>query len=673
MKFRLYLFYTAVFFSFTVTQHIKAQTTPDPGLPGIYSVDSAEYDLGDLAWKPPGYPYFVEVRGSVHYPHQLEDGPFPVLFFLHGRHSTCFKTSTPSMVNQDWPCNFGYESITSFRGYDYLAKQMASHGYIVISISCNSINASDNGVADYGMEGRGELVQHHMDLWNTWNTTGGGPFDTLFIGKLDMQNVGTMGHSRGGEGVVVNALYNRSLGSPYGIKAVISLAPVDFFREVLNDVAFMNVAPYCDGDVSDLQGVHYYDDARYPGTDDNTPKHSVLMMGANHNFYNTVWTPGEYIAGTSDDWDDWIGGGDPHCGMDAPGNKRLSPDEQQSAFNAYASAFFRYYIGGEKQFTPIVNADDIIPPASSTLDSSQVFVSYQAPDSMRTDINRTLTTANEDVNTLPGDVNTNSISNYYICGNGSIESDCGISGWSNKVPHESDYNGLSQQNMEWNSATDWYENEIPAGNSDFTARKYLQFRTAVNYSDSPDGEDLDFSVELTDTAGNTSVKKISDYSHVLYDPPGEEYWDLPKVLFNTVKIPVRDFDGINLRQISSVKFIFDQSEDGSILITDLALSGGRPDKPFDTIGLPASVEDYFDSQVFVYPNPAGDHITVDLGNISLSHLTIFLSDMQGKLVMQMDKVTEQEIQLDLTGISAGMYMLHIVSDEGSGNRKIIKQ
>ncbi|MGZ4158359.1 MAG: poly(ethylene terephthalate) hydrolase family protein, partial [Bacteroidia bacterium] len=198
----------------------NAQTTPDPGLAGPYSVLSMEYDLGDLAFSDPSFPNPMEVRGSVHYPSTLSAGPFPVLMLMHGRHETTYQTSDPTNTALEWPPSAGFQSITSFQGYDYFATQMASHGYIVISISTNAINAADNSVGDYGMSARGRLMQHHLDLWNTWNTVGGSPFGTMFVGKLDMNNIGTMGHSRGGEGVVSNALYNKSLGSPYGIKAV---------------------------------------------------------------------------------------------------------------------------------------------------------------------------------------------------------------------------------------------------------------------------------------------------------------------------------------------------------------------------------------------------------------------------------------------------------------------
>src|SRR4029077_10708444 len=109
---------------------------------------------------------------------------------------------------------------------------------------------------------------------------GAAPFGAKFVGKVNLNNVGTMGHSRGGEGVIRQVLYNQSLGSPYNITAVFPLAPVDFSRPVANNVPIDVVLPYCDGDVSDLQGVHFYDDARYLVPGDLSPKHYLLVMGA---------------------------------------------------------------------------------------------------------------------------------------------------------------------------------------------------------------------------------------------------------------------------------------------------------------------------------------------------------------------------------------------------------
>lgn len=553
--------------------------TPDPGVPGEYAVSSDEYDFGDEAFGAPTFPDLIEVRGSVHYPTDMSDGPFPVLFFLHGRHSTCYNGSSTSIA---WPCVGGWSPIPSYQGYDYLAEQMASHGYIVVSISANSISSTDNSTPDYGMRGRGELLQHHMDLWNDWTTVGGDPFGDLFVGKLDMDNIGTMGHSRGGEGVIENALYNRELGSPYGINAVLTLAPVDFNRPVLNGIPIMNIAPYCDGDVSDLQGVHFYDDSRYLVSDDTMPKHNLMMLGANHNFYNTVWTPGEFPAGTADDWG-YVDGGqsDNHCGTSSPDNGRFDPATQRNSLLAYASAFYRVYIGGETEFDPILKVTDITPPASSTLDGSEIFMSYHPPSHKRVDLNSQLGEDAELFNNLGEAVSENGLVIYDICGDDFGEQYCIAGGaGASQEPHNKNGGvavlGLSQLEIQWNSADDWYRNDVPDYLQDFTMFDRIQFRAAVNFDTSPAETALNFSIELTDGLGANSILAVEDYTAALYFPPGDYGSTLPRTMHNTISVPIEDFTGIDLENIQFIRFLFDESASGTILVSDLTLSADDP-------------------------------------------------------------------------------------------------
>jgi hypothetical protein len=287
----------------------------DPGERGPFSVARADYTFGNSVFQPTGFPIRVELTGSVTYPEELNGGPFPVVVMLHGRHSTCF-TPGSGFTTLEWPCPSPRVPIPSLRGYDYIGSILASYGFVVISISANGINARDNSTGDFGMQARAELVQKHLDIWKTYNTTGGPPFGTTFVGSLDLSNVGTMGHSRGGEGVVRHFQLNKGLGAPYGIKAVFPLAPVDFGRPVINEVPLAVMLPYCDGDVWDLQGVHFYDDARYNVPGDPAAKHTLLVFGANHNYFNTIWTPP--FPGGVDDWSFVAGGGaDPHCGTQA--------------------------------------------------------------------------------------------------------------------------------------------------------------------------------------------------------------------------------------------------------------------------------------------------------------------------------------------------------------------
>jgi hypothetical protein len=158
---------------------------PDPGAPGALAVSQEEYDFGDSAFVPrrartstaPDWPGPVELTGSVHYPTDLSGGPYPLIVFMHGRHSTAYNPVNNQSFLQ-WPPGPGRLPIPSYRGYDYTSAILASHGYIVVSIGVNGINAQDNNVTDLGMYARSQVLQRHLDIWNTFNTTGGPPFGT---------------------------------------------------------------------------------------------------------------------------------------------------------------------------------------------------------------------------------------------------------------------------------------------------------------------------------------------------------------------------------------------------------------------------------------------------------------------------------------------------------------
>lgn len=557
------------------------QPAADPGSNGALTVAIAEYTFGDTAFTTPALPGPVEVTGRVLYPSSLSGGPYPLLVFLHGRHATCYVgTEEGGTGFLEWPCTSPRQAIPSYQGYDYVAGVLASHGYIVVSIGANGINARDNMVFDLGAQARAELIQHHLNLWNTFNTVGGAPFGSTFVGKVDLTRVGTMGHSRGGEGVVKHYLYNASLGSPYGIRAVFPLAPVDFSRPVINNVPLSVLLPYCDGDVADLQGVHFFDDARYNVPGDTAPKHTVLVMGANHNFYNTIWTPTIFRPASADDWDTFVHQGktDPHCGR-LPGNKRLTPEQQQGTGLAYMSAFFRVYIGDESQFAPLLAGDAPAPPSAQT---SDVFVSYHAADvaASRRDVNRLLTAADLATNTLGGGVSQNGITPYTLCGGQAPQPRHCLPGQLlSRQPHTTvsaraqTVRGLSQLQAGWNDTSASFENQVPFGAGDVTAFTTLQFRASVNFTDlrNPGGLPQDLTVTLTDRTNQSATVRVSDVSASLFYPPGEVA-HVPKVFLNTVRVPLSAFGGINLTDIASVRLDFDRTASGALLISDLAFA-----------------------------------------------------------------------------------------------------
>ncbi|SKB06628.1 Ig-like domain-containing protein [Aeromicrobium choanae] len=358
-----------------------------------------------------------ELQGKVYLP--KTGGARPVVLLLHGRHTSC---STGTANPNRWPCGANQINIPSFAGYDGTARALASHGYAVVSIAANAINSNDNQLAlDQGAQARGQLlldtlsmlkkanegaeVVHHdaqtdadvtlaQALANqdplpglTEGTAGLSPAE--LVGRFDFSNIGMMGHSRGGEGVTSAATLNQGLDKPWKITSILPLAPVDFARMTVPNVPMNVILPYCDGDVSNQQGQHMLDDSRY-AFDDDVLRSGVWMMGANHNFYNTVWTPGKYAYSVSDDWG--ATSADAVCGPRSETNIRLSADAQYDAGTAYMAGWFRLTMGDEKQFLPMFDGSAEVPEVLGTPDirsmstapasARQTIASFESPSSL---------------------------------------------------------------------------------------------------------------------------------------------------------------------------------------------------------------------------------------------------------------------------------------------------
>ncbi|NHC14111.1 hypothetical protein [Motilibacter deserti] len=319
-------------------------------------VSTRDYDLGDEALPLSSLGGArVELRGRAYWPEGLPGRRHPVVVLLHGRHEPCYVTD-PEHVPEpvplpEWPCPDGWSPVPSYGGYDDIGNALAAAGHVVVSVSANAVNALDHREPDAGAQARADLVLATLDLLARWDKKGDDPLDGVLDGELDLHTVGLLGHSRGGEGVVLAALANATRATPYGIRAVLPLAPTDFLRLTLPGTAMSVLLPYCDGDVLDLQGAHLVDDTRYAVTGDRAPRSALLVHGANHNFFNTEWTPGLSAAPSIDDWEFAdIDNDDPTCGAAAP--TRLAAAEQRAVGAGYAEAFFRLHLADERSFLP---------------------------------------------------------------------------------------------------------------------------------------------------------------------------------------------------------------------------------------------------------------------------------------------------------------------------------
>ncbi|MDH6437795.1 hypothetical protein M2158_006336 [Streptomyces sp. SAI-144] len=341
----------------------------DPGRPGSYRTVTGEYDLDPV--RLPGFATPVEMRAQVVAP-KAATGSRPLALFLHGRHSTCYKPGTEDDITGDWPCADGYKPIPSDKGYLADQQLLASQGYVTVSISANGINAQDWQAEDAGAQARSSLVRQHLARWADWTAhRSTAPAVVREAAKADLSRVLLVGHSRGGEGVnraAMDSLYPPPAAEDgykgpvrWKVRGTVLVGPTIFGQNPVADVPNVTLLPGCDGDVSDLQGEDFVDGTR--GVSRGTALHSaVYIVGANHNYFNSEWTPGEAEAPASDDfWDD-PEQPDPVCSPGAA--TRLTAAQQHKAGSTYIAAAARLFLAGDDRVRPLLDGSGKRAPSA---------------------------------------------------------------------------------------------------------------------------------------------------------------------------------------------------------------------------------------------------------------------------------------------------------------------
>jgi hypothetical protein len=341
----------------------------DPGRPGSYRTVSGEYDLDPV--RLPGLRQPVEMRAEVVAPKGAA-GNRPLALFLHGRHVTCYKPGADDHVDIDWPCAAGMKAIPSHKGYLRDQKLLASQGYVTVSISANGVNGQDGDLEDAGAQARSSLVRQHLARWAGWAARPAtAPAVVRDAPKADLSRVLLVGHSRGGEGVnraAMDSLYPPPAAQDgyrgpvrWKVRGTVLIGPTVFGQNPVADVPSVTILPGCDGDVSDLQGEVYVDGTR--GVSRGSALHSaVYMIGANHNYFNSEWTPGQAEAPASDDF--WEDGEqpDPVCSTGAP--TRLTADQQHRAGATYIAAAARLFVAGDDRVRPLLDGSGRRAPSA---------------------------------------------------------------------------------------------------------------------------------------------------------------------------------------------------------------------------------------------------------------------------------------------------------------------
>ncbi len=343
-----------------VSQQVPSLQAENPSRPGAYSVKTLTYGSGENKRRPEfgadadlftesvdatpfiknnkgwkiklrewywgfGFKEFP-VNGTVWYPEG--EGPFPLVLVVHGNHRM-----------QEF----------SDPGYAYLGRHLAGRGFILVSVDENFFNGAVQGGLRGENDGRGWMLLQHFKVWREWNQTEGNPF----YQKVDMENLGLIGHSRGGEAAAIAGAFNRLKYYPddatvefdfnFNLKAIISIAPSDQqYRPAgrptpLENVNYFVIQGAHDADVSLFMGDRQYNRVRF--TDDQYWfKTSLYTYRSNHGQFNTVWG--------DNDW------GQP-MGLMLNRKTLLSGEEQRTIAKVYFTAFLETTLRADSSYMPL--------------------------------------------------------------------------------------------------------------------------------------------------------------------------------------------------------------------------------------------------------------------------------------------------------------------------------
>ena len=184
---------------------------------------------------------------------------------------------------------------------------LASRGFILASVDQNFLNSTRGfreptaSLLPREQAVRGWLLLEHLRLWHEWNRQSGNPFS----GKVDLDRIALMGHSRGGEAAATAVAFNRMKYNPedanirfnygYAVQAIVAIAPADGHGPT-SGPATMDRG--CRADPTS-QGAHDADESTFGGSRQaervryTRPgswfSSEIWAYRANHGQFNTGW------------------------------------------------------------------------------------------------------------------------------------------------------------------------------------------------------------------------------------------------------------------------------------------------------------------------------------------------------------------------------------------------
>jgi hypothetical protein len=471
--------------------------------------------------------------------------------------------------------------VPSDTGYAYLGELLASQGFILVSVDENFLNGSLEDFLNpltfrFGKENklRGWLVLEHLAQWRNWNAEAGHPL----FGKIDMNRIALIGHSRGGEAVAIaNALNDldrdpddatATLNYHFNLRAIGAIAPADqqyLLRghpTPMRDTNYFVIQGSMDGDVTSFVGAAQY------ARDDLTGvtkafKASAYVKDANHTQFSTgwgrydVWLPSRFLLDE---------------------RPLLKPQEQQQVLKVYLSAFLQATLDGMDEYRPLFKDARY---GAGWLPHVQVISNYADSDTTW------LANYGEDL-----DPTTGTAPGVKISGEN-------LSLWrEHLVDLKSSELGIDAAELGWDDRFSQqrasYTIELGKAASHLRSTSSLVFSAAHAGSSSlPDRfaarrvsaerQPLDWTLVVTDASGTQARLPLSHDALLYPQIKGQIYrinalngTATSEIVFRRFQFALSDFSAANSTldpaHLKSIRFDFDRSPRGAIVLSDVGFA-----------------------------------------------------------------------------------------------------
>ena len=456
-------------------------------------------------------------------------------------------------------------------GYEYLGKLLAGRGFIAVSVDENFLNQIFGGEND----ARAFILLEHLKVWDKWNQTQNHEFE----GKIDMDRIALVGHSRGGESAAHAAAFNRlerytddanvKLDYNFAIRSVIAIAPCDGQYKpaghptALENVNYLVIQGGHDADVATFMGLRQFNRVYF--TDDHFWfKSAVYVYRANHNRFNTAW--GGLNASVPASW----------VINDKP---IMDTESQRKVAKVLISAFLEATINSRDEYLPMFKD---IRKAGHWLPEDIYINRYEDSNFI------IIADFEEDF-----DVTTTTIPGGKLHGEN-------LKAWKEAhVPYRTK-GGSTQENstvvLEWDNENEQDANSVepatytialsPEIVTEIDLNRDANIIFSIGTESQDQREPLDLTIELCDSDGNCAALPLSSIGPVhpalavrLVKWEWLEKKNVEKFserILQTYEIPIRRFIDGNLSfepsRLETIRFIFDRSDKGSIMLDDIGFS-----------------------------------------------------------------------------------------------------